>query len=105
MPYSPNLKNSITEDKSVAEKTVKQPETRVDIEQPNRQKQEAQHLPQIHNIIESETAKTTTKGVASNSTRIPKESNVHAIVAQDAMTWANTCEMMNRLLQIDGFKQ
>ena len=43
--------------------------------------------------------KTATKGGVSNSTRIPKKSGAHTSVIPDAMTWANTWEMMNRTFE------
>ena len=67
-----------------------QPGIRVEFAEPHRKKQESTPLTQIHKIIGSETVKTATKGGTSNSTRVSRESNAHASVAPDAMTWANT---------------
>ena len=79
---------------------MKQAGKRVDFAEPHRKKkQEATPLPQFHNIIGSETGKAATKGSASKSTRVPRESNVHASVAPDAMTWANTWQTMNRTVE------
>ena len=43
--------------------------------------------------------KTATKGGASSSTRIPRESSAHSGVTFDAITWAHTWEIMNRTLE------
>ena len=93
------LRNSINQDKAVAEKTVNQVGTRVDFAEPHRKKTESTPLPQIHNIIGSETVETGKKLSASNSTIVPRESNVHANVALDAMTLATTWKMMSRTLE------
>ena len=82
------LRNSINQDKAIAEKPVKQAGTRVDFAEPHRKKIESTPLPQIHNIIGSETVERGTKLGASSSTIVPRESIVHASVALDAMTLA-----------------
>ena len=51
------FRNSINQDEAVAEKTVKQPGSRIHFAEPHRKKQESTPLPQIHNIIGSETVK------------------------------------------------
>ena len=66
------LRNSINQDKSVAKKKVKQPGIGVEFAEWNRKQQKSTPLRQIHNIIESETGKSATKQITSNSTpRVP----------------------------------
>ena len=84
--FEPLLRNSLTQDKTVPEKTVKQTGTIVDFAESHRKKQESTPLTQIINVIGSETVKIAIKGGASNSTRVPRESNVHTSVAPDALT-------------------
>ena len=57
------LRNSINDNKTRPEKTVKQPGTRLDFAKPHRMKQDSTALPQIHNINGSETVKTARKEV------------------------------------------
>ena len=63
-----------------------------------RKKNESTPLPQIHNSIGPGITKTATKGGLSNSSMIPSDSGTHRSVTPDAMTWANTWEMMNKHL-------
>ena len=39
------------------------------------------------------------KGGVSKSTRKPRDSSAHTSITPDAMTWANTWELMNRTLE------
>ena len=84
------LRKSFTQDETVPEKMVKQTGTMVDFAEPHRKKQESTLLTQIVNIIGSETIKMAIKGGASNSARVPRESNVHTSVAPNALKWANS---------------
>ena len=77
----------------------KQPGTRVDFVEPQRKKRESIPLPRNDNSIGSEVTRTTVKGGASNSLRTPGYTSAHTGVPPDAMTWANTWEMMNRTLE------
>ena len=56
------LRNSIAQEKTVADKTEKQPGTRVDCVDPQRKKQECTPLPQIDNSLGSGMTKTALKG-------------------------------------------
>ena len=67
--------------------------------EPLRKKQELTPLPLTNNSIGSGMTKTATKGRGSNSTRLPRDSDAHTSVTPDAMTWANTWEMMNWTLE------
>ena len=80
------LRNSINQDKAAAKKTVKQPGTMVEFAEMHRKKQESTPLPQVFNIVGLETGNSATKGSASKSTGVPKDSNTHAITVEDAMT-------------------
>ena len=63
-------------------------DTRVDFVKPQRKKQESTPLPHVHNSIGSGLIKMATKGLKRHTSLTP-----------DAMTWANTWEMMNRTLE------
>ena len=93
------LRNSISQDKAVPEKTAKQPGTSVEIAEPHRQKQEFTLLPPIHHIIESEPVNSATRRNTSNWTKVPKKSNFHASMVLDAKTWANPWELMSKTLE------
>ena len=93
------LKNSISQEKTASQKSEKQPITRVDFVEPQCKKQESTPLPQINNSI-SRMTKTATKGGVSNSTRTPWDSSAQTSITPDAMTRANTWEMMNRTLEV-----
>ena len=87
------LRNSIAQDKSVADK---QPGTRVELQ---RKKRESITLPRIENSIGPGITKTAMKGGASNSTLIQEDSNTHTSITHDAITWTSTWEMMKRTLE------
>ena len=55
------LRNSINQDEATAEKTGKQPGTRMDFVEAHRKKQESIPLPEIHTIIGLEPGKSATK--------------------------------------------
>ena len=88
------MRNSIAQEKTMPDKTEKKTGTSVDFVEPQRKKQESTPLPLINSSIRSRMTKTATKGGVSNSTRIPRESGAHTSVTTDAMTSANTWEMM-----------
>ena len=67
--------------------------------EPQRKKQESTPLPRTNNSIGPGMTKTATRGGASNSTRIPRDSSAHTSIAPDAMTWASTWEKMNTTLE------
>ena len=90
------MRNSIAQEKTIPEKTEKLTGTRVDFVEPQCRKQEMTPLLLINNSIGSRMTTTATKGGLSNSTRILRESGAHTSVTPDAMTWANTWELMNR---------
>ena len=90
------LRNSIAQDKLVVEK---QSGTRVDFVEPQRKKRESTPLARIDNTMASGGIRTAMKVRASNSTRTTEESASPTGVQPDAMTWANTWEMMNRTLK------
>ena len=90
------LRNSIAQDKLVVEKPSG---TRVDFVEPQRKKRESTPLARVDNTMASGGIGTTMKVRASNSTRTTEESASHTGVQLDAMTWANTWEMMNRTLE------
>ena len=56
------LRNSIAQDRTVSERMANQPGPRGDFAKPHRKKHEPTPLPQVHNITESETVKSSTKG-------------------------------------------
>ena len=93
------LSNSISQEKTASQKSEKQPITRVDFVEPQCKKQESTPLPQINNSISGMT-KTATKGGVSSSTRTPWYSSAQTSITPDAMTWANTWEMVNRTLEV-----
>ena len=90
------LRNSIAQDKSVVEKPSG---TRVDFVEPQRKKRESTPLARIDNTMASGGIRTAMKVGASNSTRTTEKSASHTSVQPDAMTWVNTWETMNRLLE------
>ena len=75
-------------------KTEKLTGTRVDFVEPQCRKQEMTPLLLINNSIGSRMTTTATKGGLSNSTRILRELGAHTSVTPDAMTWANTWELI-----------
>ena len=93
------LRNSFAQEKTVSDKTEKVIGARFDFVEPQRKKQESTTLPQINNNKRSGISKTAMKGGVPNSARIPRDSRTHTSVTPDAMTWANTWEMMNRTLE------
>ena len=93
------LRNSIAQEKTIPDKTERTTGSRVDFMEPQCKKQESTPLPLINNNIGSGLIKSATKAGVSNSTRIPRESGAHMSATPDAMTWANTCEKMNRMLE------
>ena len=81
------LRNSIAQDKLVAEKP---PGTRVVFVEPQRKKKESTPLPRIDSSIGSGGTRTDMNGGASNSTRTLEISSARTGVPPDAMTWAST---------------
>ena len=77
------LRNSLAQDKSVADK---QPGFRVDFVEPRRKKRESTPFPRTDNSIGSGKTRTAMKGAASNSMRTPGETSAHTGVPPDAMT-------------------
>ena len=90
------LRNSIAQYKLAVEKPSG---TRVDFVEPQRKKRESAPLARIDNTMASGGIRTAMKVRASNSTRTTEESASHTDVQPDAMTWANTWELMNRTLE------
>ena len=70
--------------------------TRVDFVEPQCRKQEMTPLLLINNSLGLRMTTTATKGGLSNSTSLLRESGAHTSITPDAMTWANTWELMNR---------
>ena len=68
---------------------AEEPDTRLNIVEPNRKKQKSTPLNQFHNSIGSCMTKTAIKRSASSSTRIPRYTGTHTSVSPDAMTWAD----------------
>ena len=91
------LRNFIPQEKTIPDKTEKINGTRVDFVEPQRKKPTP--LPLINNNIRSGMSKKATKGGVSNSTRTSRESSAHTSVTLNAMTRANSWEMMNTTLE------
>ena len=77
------LKNSIAQDKLIADKPQT---TRVDFIEPERNKRESTPLPQSAASTGAGGSKTIMKGGTSNSANAPGDSNMNTNVAPDAMT-------------------
>ena len=90
------LRNFMAQEKKIPEKTKKLTGTRVDFVEPQCRKQEMTTLLLINNSIQSMMTTMATKGGLSKSTRILRESGAYRSATPDAMTWANTWELMNR---------
>ena len=90
------LRNSMSQDKLVVEKPS---ETKIDFVEPQRKKRESTPLTRIDSTMASGGIRTAVKVGASNSTRTTEDSVSHTGVQPDAMTWANTWEMLNRTLE------
>ena len=90
------LRNSIAQKKFVVEKPSG---TRVDFVEPQRKKLESTPSARIDKSMAPGGIRTAMKVGASNSTMTEEESTSHTSVQPDAMTWANTWEMMNKTLE------
>ena len=90
------LRNLIAQDKLMVEKSSG---TRVDLVEPQRKKRASTPLTRIDSTMASGGLRTAVKVGASNSTRTTEDSGSHTGLQPDAMTWANTCETMNRTLE------
>ena len=73
--------------------------TRVDFVEPQRKKRESTTLAQTDSTMASGGTRTAMKAGVSNTTRATEDSESNTRVQPDAMTWANTWEMMNRTLE------
>ena len=89
------LRNSIGQDKKVAEKPSG---ARVDFVEPQRKKRESTPLTRDFTMA-SGGIRTAMKMAASDSTRTTEDSGSHAGVQPDAMTWAKTWEIMKKTLE------
>ena len=92
------LRNSTSQERPVADRTQG---TRVDFVEPQRNKRQSTPLPLTRDTVSiAPTAtKTIMKNGTSSTTTGPGDSTANSNAGPDAMTWANTWEMMNRTLE------
>ena len=92
------LKNSTSQERPAADRMQG---TRVDFVEPQRNKRQSTPLPITRDAVSiaPTAAKTIMKNGTSNTTTGPGDSTANSNAGPDAMTWANTWEMMNRTLE------
>ena len=90
------LRNSLAQEKLLVEKPSG---TRVDFVEPQRKKRESTPFAQIDSTMASGGIRTAMKVGVSNKTRATEGSGSNTGVQPDAMTWASTCQRMNRTLE------
>ena len=92
------LSNSTSQERPAADRTQG---TRVDFVEPQRNKRQSTPLPLTRDTVSiaPTAAKTIMKNGMSSTTTGPGDSTANSNAGPDAMTWANTWEMMNRTLE------
>ena len=92
------LRNSTSQERPAADRTQG---TRVDFVEPQRNKRQSTPLSLTRDTVSiaPTAAKTIMKNGTSNTTTGPGDSTANSNAGPDAMTWANTWEMMNRTLE------
>ena len=92
------LKSSTSQERPAADRMQG---TRVDFVEPQRNKRQSTPLPITRDAVSiaPTAAKTIMKNGTSNTTTGPGDSTANSNAGPDAMTWANTWEMMNRTLE------
>ena len=92
------LSNSTSQERPAADRTQG---TRVDFVEPQRNKRQSTPLPLTRDTVSKAptAAKTIMKNGMSSTTTGPGDSTANSNAGPDAMTWANTWEMMNRTLE------
>ena len=92
------LRNSTLQERPAADRTQG---TRVDFVEPQRNKRQSTPLSLTRDTVSiaPTAAKTIMKSGTSNTTTGPGDSTANSNAGPDAMTWANTWEMMNRTLE------
>ena len=92
------LSNSTSQERPAADRTQG---TRVEFVEPQRNKRQSTPLPLTRDTVSiaPTAAKTIMKNGMSSTTTGPGDSTANSNAGPDAMTWANTWEMMNRTLE------
>ena len=92
------LRNSTSQERPAADRTQG---TRVDFVEPQRNKRQSTPLPLTRDTVSiaPTAAKTIMKNGTSSTTTGPGDSTTNSNAGPDALTWANTWEMMNRTLE------
>ena len=92
------LRNSTSQERPAADRTQGK---RVDFVEPQRNKRQSTPLSLTRDTVSiaPTAAKTIMKNGTSNTTTGPGDSTANSNAGPDAMTWANTWEMMNRTLE------
>ena len=92
------LRSSTSQERPAADRTQG---TRVDFVEPQRNKRQSTPLSLTRDTVSiaPTAAKTIMKNGTSNTTTGPGDSTANSNAGPDAMTWANTWEMMNRTLE------